>query len=133
MNDYMSAPMNRISSRSLTACITMLGVVLVVACSTSPSGPADVDSGSSATPAPITAPETVADTQSRSDLLNEKDLEWTRSEIVDDTHNRVFFIGDNPKCYGLRTTVEETSTTVTISLRQGTTPDAPDACAAVAY
>jgi hypothetical protein len=110
-----------------------LGAVFVASCSTSPSGPADVGGGSSATQAPTAAPEAATDVQSRSDLLNEADLEWTRWEILDGTHVRVFFVGDNPKCHGIHTTVEETSTTVTIALRQGTVPDAPEACAAVAY
>jgi hypothetical protein len=111
----------------------MLGVVLVTACSTSPLDPAEVDNGSSSTRAQTVAPGTAKDIESRSDLLNEGDLEWMRSEVVDDTHIRVFFVGGNPKCHGIRTAVEETSSSIIITLREGTVPLSPVNCAAVAY
>jgi hypothetical protein len=125
--------MTRTTIQVLSVAAATIGVLLLGSCAADPSGSPEVDDGSTSADARTTAPGDPGDTPSRSDLRDEVDLDWTRAEVVDDTHVRVFFVGDTPRCHGIRATVEESADTITIVLRQGTLPDAPEACEAVAY
>lgn len=106
------------------------------ACSTNTSGdsPGVEEGGSTAAPAPSTsgspAPE---DEIPRDDLVEERVLPWTDSANVSDTQIRVFFVAGNPACYGTRAITEQTDSEVAVAVIQGTLPEAPEACAALAF
>lgn len=72
------------------------------------------------------------DVQQRTDLSNEHISSWNRYEVVSDTSVRIFFSMGNPKCHGVRSTVDEDSSAVLITLYEGTLPNAPTECAAIA-
>lgn len=120
----------------------MAGVFLAMcllgasACSTNTSGDSPgVDEGSStAVPAPSTSGSPAPkDEIPRDDLLEERVLSWTDSENVSDTQVRVSFVGGNPACYGTRAITEQTGSEVAVALIQGTLPEAPEACTALAF
>jgi len=72
------------------------------------------------------------DVAPRDDLVSTRALQWVRAESVGDDRVRVFFTASNPECAGQSVQVEETDEAVTIALREGTLPEAPGVCAAVA-
>jgi hypothetical protein len=117
--------------RALPACVAVALVFGLSGCSHAPSRDS---SASAALPsqADIASVPSV-DATSRDDLIDETDLAWTRYAVVTPTSVRIFFNGANPSCYGVRTIVDESVSTVTISLRQGTLPQASDQCPLLAY
>lgn len=58
----------------------------------------------------------------QSGLVDALPAAWESAEIVDDTHIRVTFQGGVDDCYGHDVEVEETASTVTISLSTGGLP-----------
>lgn len=64
----------------------------------------------------------------REDLIDEQPIAWDNAEEVSDTSIRVFFGAGNEHCYGVRSIVQETDTTVEIAVFEGNLPDAPDVC-----
>lgn len=71
-------------------------------------------------------------TYSNEPTSNEHISSWNRYEVVSDTSVRIFFSMGNPKCHGVRATVDEDSSAVLITLYEGTLPNAPTECAAIA-
>ena len=108
--------------------------ITVTGCATIGSEPSasspDADAGYDPTAkAPEQSPN---DIQQRTDLVNEHISSWNRYEVISDTSVRIFFSMGNPRCHGVRATVNESSSTVLITLYEGTLPNAPTACAALA-
>jgi hypothetical protein len=68
----------------------------------------------------------------RDDLDHEKEVAWTRYEIVSDQEIRVFFWNGDDRCYGARAEVEEDADSVRVSVFTGTIPGAPAECILVA-
>lgn len=58
----------------------------------------------------------------QSNLVDALPTAWEGTEVVDDTHIRVTFMGGVDDCYGHDVEVEETVSTVTISLSTGGLP-----------
>ena len=52
--------------------------------------------------------------------------------MVSDHSVRVFFYMGNPRCHGVRATVDEDTASVRITLYEGTLPNSPAECAALA-
>lgn len=69
------------------------------------------------------------DVQPRDDLRHEHTVEWSRYEKLNDRTIRVYFLLDNPSCYGAHAQAHETATSIEISVIVGTLPDAPPNCA----
>lgn len=114
--------------------VRTLTVIALTGCATDGSEPSASSSGADAGyDSSARAPEQSAnDVQQRTDLVNEHQSSWNRYEVVSDTAVRIFFSMGLPRCYGARATVDEDSSTVLITLYEGTLPNAPTACAAVA-
>lgn len=118
------------------ATVLLLAAVLTVTAMTGcTAGQGESRPGSSATRITPTSPERLptkpADVQQSTDLHDERPASWSRYEIVSDHSIRIYFTQGDPKCYGVRATVEEDTTTVRISLYFGTIPGAPNVCTAV--
>ena len=116
----------RFRSRFVAALLVFaLTSITVMGCATN---------GSESSPSsPGKAPEQSSnDVQQRTDLSNEHISSWNRYEVVSDTSVRIFFSMGNPKCHGVRATVDEDSSAVLITLYEGTLPNAPTECAAIA-
>ena len=62
------------------------------------------------------------------DLREEREVEWTRYEIDSEKTIRVFFQNGDPKCYGARAELEESSSSISIAVIVGVLPDAPETC-----
>ncbi|MCS4531461.1 hypothetical protein NXS13_02930 [Corynebacterium sp. ES2730-CONJ] len=74
----------------------------------------------------------VWDWDSRKGLENETPLRWNSHEVIGGGEKvRVFFNIGTPSCYGIRSEVTESRTAVTISLFEGSLPDAPEQCSLV--
>ncbi|MGP9682436.1 MULTISPECIES: hypothetical protein [unclassified Brachybacterium] len=58
----------------------------------------------------------------QSDLVDALPTAWESTEIVDDTHIRVTFLGGVDDCYGHDVDVEETASSITISVSTGGLP-----------
>lgn len=58
----------------------------------------------------------------QSDLVDALPTAWEGTEIVDDTHIRVTFMGGVDDCYGHDVDVEETTGTITILVSTGGLP-----------
>lgn len=98
--------------------------------SKSPPSSATTDAGYDPTAKPPA--QSSNDIQQRTDLHNEHTSSWSRYEVISNDSVRVFFSMSNPRCYGVRAAVDEDATTVRITLYEGTLPDAPAECAALA-
>ena len=115
----------RFRSRFVAALLVFaLTSITVMGCATngsesSPSSPGTDAGYDSAAEAPE---QSSNDVQQRTDLSNEHISSWNRYEVVSDTSVRIFFSMGNPKCHGVRATVDE----------EGTLPNAPTECAAIA-
>ena len=116
----------RFRSRFVAALLVFaLTSITVMGCATngsesSPSSPGTDAGYDSAAKAPE---QSSNDVQQRTDLSNEHISSWNRYEVVS--------MG-NPKCHGVRATVDEDSSAVLITLYEGTLPNAPTECAAIA-
>jgi hypothetical protein len=127
---------NRIHPRRLPAALVaaVLAVTALTGCTAgggeSPPSSATTNTGYDPTAKPPT--QSTNDIQQRTDLHNEHASSWSRYEVVSDHSVRVFFYMSNPQCYGVRAAVDEDTSTVRITLYEGTLPDAPAECAALA-
>jgi hypothetical protein len=68
----------------------------------------------------------------RTDLSQERAVDWQRYELIDEHRIRVFFSAGSKSCYGTRAVVEETESTVEIAVIEGRLPGAPDVCTLIA-
>lgn len=115
----------RFRSRFVAALLVFaLTSITVMGCATngsesSPSSPGTDAGYDSAAKAPE---QSSNDVQQRTDLSNEHISSWNRYEVVSDTSVRIFFSMGNPKCHGVRATVDEDSSAVLITLYEGTLP-----------
>jgi precorrin-3B methylase len=107
-------------------------LALVVALGVGTTGCA-ASSVSTAHPAASSSSSSAADDEiPRHDLSDERAVAWTRFEVVDDHHLRLFFSSGDPECYGARAEVRESETAVIVGVIVGILPDAPGTCTAVA-
>lgn len=117
--------------------IVWSSLLLVTACGQDSADSQDVsDHNQSHNPADdtnaeISVPSGKNDIEPRDDLENERAGSWSRHEIIDDTSIRVFFTGGDPKCFGSRAMIEETSSEIRIAVINGSIPEAPEHCTAV--
>lgn len=123
-------------SRRLSA--VMFAIVLTVAAMTGCAvGGSEVPPSSPNTKTrydPTVKPPTQSanDIRQRTDLHDEHASSWSRYDVVSDHSVRVFFYMGNPRCHGVRATVDEDTASVRITLYEGTLPNSPAECAALA-
>lgn len=67
-------------------------------------------------------PARISDEAPHEDLSDERQIEWSDVEIVDDHSVRIFFDAGTNSCYGYRTDVVESVDTVTVKLFEGMIP-----------
>ena len=96
----------------------------------SPPSSATTDAGYDSTAKPPA--QSPNDIQQRTDLDNEHTSLWSQYEVISDDSVRIFFSMSNPQCDGVWAAVDEDTTTVRITLHEGTLPDAPAECAELA-
>lgn len=84
--------------------------------------------GISEGPEYASASNEVSADKSRDDLINEEPREWSNYQVIDDKTIRVTFWTGTRSCYGNRIQVDESVDTVSISILNGTLPEATSTC-----
>lgn len=64
-------------------------------------------------------------------MSNEQVVSWSDYKVRDSTHVSLDVITGDPNCFGLRTVVRESDSTIGIAVIQGTLPRAPRHCKSV--
>ncbi|NLU82574.1 hypothetical protein [Rhodococcus sp. HNM0569] len=116
--------------------LALLSLVAIAACSSpssddpSPSMPGPVASNSNepGTAAPTENPDQDFGTpfQPRPDIVDARVTPFESWSKIDENTLAVHFVTGTPECYGAYATVEETDTTVTVSIHTGTLPETAD-------
>lgn len=109
---------------------TLLAIV-GAGCGSAGGGTGSPGGGSTAHSASTGPTAGTTDDQPRDDLTDEKAVEWIRYERISPHRLRVFFTTGDPKCYGSRAIVRQSSTQVAVAVIVGVLPGAPKQCTAI--
>ncbi|QPK78376.1 hypothetical protein G7Y31_07285 [Corynebacterium lizhenjunii] len=109
---------------AIATIISLIGIVLGIISATSVG-----DQLSSTAGLVHETSQKAADIQEAPELNNEHPIKWTGYQRLEDGKKiRVFFPSGEPKCYGYRTQVSESATSVAIKVTEGSLPGAPQDC-----